>query len=144
MLKLTMGNKEYKIQYAYLPTLKSHIMSRISKISGDNQSVEDIEELMLLIPELLLVGLQKYHKKEFGYNYKTEEDKEKQLDKVCDMVDDYMTDTEESPMDLFEKLVNEMMNESFLSRMFKQEQNQPETQETSTPSLETEPNPAEN
>lgn len=144
MLKLTMGNKEYKIQFAYLPTLKSHIMSRIAKISGDNQSVEDIEELMLLIPELLLVGLQKYHKKEFGYNYRTEEDKEKPLDKVCDMVDDYMTDTEESPMDLFEKLVNEMMNESFLSRMFKQEQNQPETQETSTPSLETEPNPAEN
>lgn len=144
-MKLKIGEKELNIKFGYKPTLKERIVSRIVKISGnkdkrkstdetvdeneientnergDNaENLEQIEDLLLLLPEILLVGLQVHHE-EYRYNYDTKEGKEEQLDKVFDLVDEYTTNDGDL-MKLFNDLQEEMRNDSFLASIFRKEE----------------------
>lgn len=128
MMKFKAGEKELKIKFGYEPTLKERIVSRISKVGGASDSDDNvekmkrIEDLLLLIPEIILVGLQVYHKDEYGYDYDTKEGKKKQLNKVFGLVDEYSRQENTDLMELFNELQEEMKSDSFLANLFRKEE----------------------
>ena len=123
---MNIAGKEVNIKFGYKPTLKERIISRVLKMENiadeDGEiSYEKIEDLMLFLPELLLVGLQVHHK-DFRYDYDTKEGKEKQLDKTLDLVEKYMESEDADIMELFGKLEEALMQDSFLASLFRKEQ----------------------
>ena len=123
---MNIAGKELNIKFGYKPTLKERIISRVLKMENiadeDGEvSYEKIEDLMLFLPELLLVGLQVHHK-DFRYDYDTKEGKQKQLDKTLDLVEKYMESEDADIMELFGKLEEALMQDSFLASLFRKEQ----------------------
>lgn len=126
MTTIKFGEKEYNIKFAYEPTLKSRILSKIASLEDELKnginSADKAEDMMLLIPEIILIGLQKFHRNDFGYDYDSESGKQEQLSKVFDLVDDYFDCNEDaSALDLYDKLQEEMLANSFLSKIFQKE-----------------------
>ena len=124
-MQIKIDGKDYKIKFGYKPTLKEHVISKIvkfSRLSDENGDVdmEDLEELLLYLPEILLVGLQVHHK-DFRYDYDTKDGKEDQLDKVFDLIDKYTENSDSSVMDLFNGLQEALLEDSFLANMFRKE-----------------------
>lgn len=129
-MKLKIGEKELNIKFGYKPTLKERLISRIVKLTDeDNEGKEKdtadvmvgIEDILLFLPEILLIGLQVHHE-EYRYDYDTKEGKEEQLSKVFDLIDEYSMEKDADLMKLFEDLQNEMQNDSFLAGLFRKEQ----------------------
>ena len=105
-------------------------MVKASNTTGadGNTDMEKIEDLLLFLPELLLVGLQVHHK-DFRYNYDTKEGKEEQLDKTFSLVEQYM-DGEDADIMMFFKQLNEaLLQDSFLRNLFQKEQKKQEEAE---------------
>lgn len=115
MICFEVNGKEYKVQFGYGVLCKTDLLERI----GSFGNVHSVQEVVQVLPELLLIGLQKRHSDEFGF----ESDKEKKvaLDKVYDLLDDYEAEgTEENPrngMILFQEMVAEVERNGFLSGM---------------------------
>lgn len=132
-MKLSIDNKEYTIKFGYKPTLKSRIISRMvrsNKVDEKDDALESIEDKLLLVPEIILVGLQKNHANEFGYDYDTNEGREEVLNKVFDMVDKYFDNEEADVLALYAELQNEMLKESFLASMFRKAEKIAEAEQT--------------
>ena len=130
---MNIAGKELNIKFGYKPTLKERIISRVLKMENiadedGDISYEKIEDLMLFLPELLLVGLQVHHK-DFRYDYDTKEGKEKQLDKTLDLVEKYMESEDADIMEFFGKLQEALTEDSFLASLFRKEQEKVETVE---------------
>ena len=85
------------------------------------ESFEKIEDILLAIPEIVLVGLQKHHSNEYGYDLDTKENYEEQKAKVFSLVADYLDDGEKDAFEFFNELQEEMTNNGFLKKMFEQE-----------------------
>lgn len=118
MFSFTVNGKEYKVKYGYRVLCNSDLIDKVTAIgSGDNS----FKGAMKTVAELILAGLQKCHKDEFGYETETEE--EAAINKVYDLLDEYEEEsTEENPKDgysLFEKCQEELMKNGFLSQMRK-------------------------
>lgn len=117
MFSFKVNDKEYKVKFGYLVLSQSDILTKISGLGGIN----DPKSIIALLPELILAGLQKKHKEEFGYE--TEEEKKIAYEKVCDLLDDYEDEeSEDSQHDcfaLFSKAKEELENNGFLSGMMK-------------------------
>ena len=116
MITLKVNNKEYKLVFGYGALLKTDILDRIQ-----NSNKEGLKGAISLLPELLLVGLQKRHKDEFGWE--TESEKEVSLDKIYDLLDEYENEsTEDNPQDgftLLQQMNDELGKNGFLSRIMK-------------------------
>lgn len=116
MVTFKVKDKEYKIVFGYRSLLKTDVLDRIQ-----NSNKEGLKGAISLLPELLLIGLQKRHKDEFGWE--TDEEKEAALDKVYDLLDEYEDEsTEENPQDgftLLQKMNDELGKNGFLSRIMK-------------------------
>lgn len=114
MITLKVNNKEYKLVFGYGALLKTDILDRIQ-----NSNKEGLKGAISLLPELLLVGLQKRHKDEFGWE--TESEKEVALDKIYDLLDEYESEsTDDNPQDgftLFQQMNDELGKNGFLSRI---------------------------
>lgn len=128
MYKLKIKEKEYDIKFGYKPTLKANLISRmvqagnhVSQVEQEADTLLQVEEMLLLIPEIILVGLQKNHKEEFGYDCDTEEGKTVALDKVFEMMDEYFESEEADILQLYNDLQKEMLSEGFLKSMFQKE-----------------------
>jgi hypothetical protein len=125
MMKLQLGEKEYQIKFGYEATLKSRILSRMANASvsaeEDGKNLEKVEDLLLLLPDVILVGLQKFHKDEFGYDYDTKEGRDERLNKVFCLLDDYFDTDDADVMSLYSELQEEMLQNGFLSKMFREE-----------------------
>lgn len=132
MMTLNVGEKELKIKFGYKPTLKERVISKIVKVSnvdgGGEVDLEKVEDLLLYLPEILLVGLQVYHE-EYRYNYDTKEGKQEQLDKAFDLVEEYASNKGDL-MKLFNDMQEEMKTDSFLASLFQKEQKAKEAQNT--------------
>lgn len=129
-MKLKIGEKEYSIKFAYKPTLKEHIISKFVKFSdlssGDKEVYfEKIEDLLLFLPEAVLVGLQVHHP-DFKYNYDTGEGKEEQLDKAFAIVEEYMDSEGADIMAFFNQIQEALLEDSFLRSLFQKEQKKAE------------------
>lgn len=148
MLKLNIGDKELKIKFGYKPTLKERIISKMTKLSkatkkdegeeteketettkneNDGADLEKIEDLLMFLPEILLVGLQVHHE-EYRYDYDTKEGKQEQLDRAFNLVDEYATDGGDL-IELFNRLQEEIQNDSFLSSLFRKAEAAEQTEE---------------
>lgn len=139
-MKLKIGENEYSIKFGYKPTLKERLISRIVRISrtsgeDENERMEKIEDLLLFIPEILLIGLQVHHE-DFRYDYDTKEGKEERLNKAFDLIDEYSTQDGADLMQLFNDLQEEMRNDSFLASLFQKEEKAEETEEAVRPKAE--------
>ena len=117
MFSFSVNDKTYKVKFGYGVLTQSDILTQVSSMGAINNP----KDMIKMLPELILVGLQKKHKDEFGYE--TEEEKRIAYDKVCDLLDDYEDDsTEENPQNgfiLFEKASKELEKNGFLSGMVK-------------------------
>lgn len=145
-MKLNIGNKELNIKFGYEPTLKERIISKTIKFSstkGEDETadVEKIEDLLLFLPELLLVGLQVHHK-EYRYNYDTKEGKEEQLKKAFALVGEYMESEDADAMKLLTDLQETLMQDGFLKSLFQREQKKIENVENIVETAQTAENNA--
>ena len=117
MFSFSANGKTYKVKFGYGVLTQSDIITQVSSMGAINNP----KDMIKMLPELILVGLQKKHKDEFGYE--TEEEKKIAYDKVCDLLDDYEDEsTEENPHNgftLFEKASQELEKNGFLSGMVK-------------------------
>lgn len=132
-MKLRIGENEYNIKFGYKPTLKERIISKVVKMSSmigedGNTDMEKIEDLLLFLPELLLVGLQVHHE-DFRYDYDTKEGKEEKLDKAFALVEQYMDSEEADVMVFFDQLQEALLQDSFLRGLFQKEQKKQEEAE---------------
>lgn len=131
MMTLKIGEKELKVKFGYKPTLKSRIITRMVRQEKEAEglqendevgALEKVEDLMLIVPEIILVGLQKFHKEEYGYNYDTNEGKDVALDKIYDLMDEYFENQGSDFIKLYNDLQEEMLKESFLASVFREEE----------------------
>lgn len=117
MFSFSANGKTYKVKFGYGVLTQSDILTQVSSMGAINNP----KDMIKMLPELILVGLQKKHKDEFGYE--TEEEKKIAYDKVCNLLDDYEDEsTEENPHNgftLFEKASQELEKNGFLSGMVK-------------------------
>lgn len=131
MLKIKFGETELSIKYGYEVTAKSGILKKLIAVdemgSGEKKDDKEVDmagaldAIMSLLPELVLTGVQKFHKEEYGYNYLTGEGKDEQLDKIYALLDDYF-DTEDADFHkLYDDLQEELLNNGFLASMFREE-----------------------
>ena len=118
MFSFKVGDKEYKVKYGYRVLCNSDLIDKVTAIGQENNGFKGA---MKTVAELILAGLQKCHKDEFGYE--TESEEEAALNKVYDLMDEYEEEsTEENPQNgytLFEKCNEELMKNGFLSQMRK-------------------------
>lgn len=129
MKTIKVNDKEYKLKFGYASLYRTGILKRLqdaqSIFNPDKNSKEGafdkIEKLLGVTAEAFLAGLQKYHKDEFGYE--TESEREKMIDKVCDLFDD-MADEDETigVMEIFTMINEELVEQGFLARLFKSAQ----------------------
>lgn len=129
-MKLKIGEKELSIKFGYKPTLKSRVISKVVRMSGVSDdggdvNLEKVEDLLLFLPELLLIGLQVHHE-EYRYNYDTEEGKQEQLDKAFSLVEEYLEQDDSDFMELFSGLQEAMLQDSFLASLFRKEKKKAE------------------
>ncbi|EOS48326.1 hypothetical protein C810_01416 [Lachnospiraceae bacterium A2] len=140
-MKLKIGEKEYSIKFAYKPTLKERIISKFVKFAdlsnGDKEAYfEKVEDLLLFLPEAVLVGLQ-VHYPEFKYNCDTGEGKEEKLEKAFALVEEYMDSEGADVMAFFNQIQEALLEDSFLRSLFQKEQKKEEqVEETVQPRLE--------
>ena len=132
MTTIKIGGKDYKIYYAIEPTIKSKLLKKLASVEGiENWNADNFDELFVMIGEMLLIGLQKEHKDVFGYNYVTEEGKEEVMSKVYSLLDDFAADEDADFFDLFHKLQDELLENGFFAKLFRQEKEAAEQDQTS-------------
>lgn len=126
-MKITIDGKEYSIKFGYKPTLKERILSKVTKLAKINDKdnadaidPEKVEDLLIFMPEFLLVGLQVNHE-EFRYDYDTHEGKKEKLAMAESLVEKYFEEGGDCS-DLFDVLQGAMIEESFLAALFRKEQ----------------------
>lgn len=133
-MKVKLGGKEYTIQFATRPSLKSHILQDIMK-TQDMEDISSMEDILLeTLPKTLLVGLQMHHNEEFGYDYKTNEGYDEQLEKVSDILYDAIDTNEINCMDLFADMQGEMMKNGFLAQIMESLERAQAQEKKKTPS----------
>lgn len=130
----------YEIKFGIEATTKSGILKKIKEIqqSSDDEAqqssddfVDEIEMILNMLPEFLLVGLQK-HKDEFGYDYNTNKGKEEATAKVCELIDEYTDQEDSSIRELFEELIKEVMQNGFFKKEVRQMKAEKEAKEQKT------------
>lgn len=123
-MKIKLSGKEYTVKFGYTPVVKNKIIPKLVGMEQQGEGLEVIDNMLEFLPEFLLVGLQKFHADEFGFDFDNKEAKEKQLEKVYDLLDDYLDPENEEGGDLqslYNDLSAEMEKNSFLSKMLAKE-----------------------
>lgn len=118
MTTLKIGDKELNIKYGYAATIKSGIIAELMAMSDVGEDMGSIEKLLMFLPKLLLVGLQKNHKDEYGCDFDNKESVEAATEKTYDLIDDYF-ENDGDIQSLFATLQSELMDNGFLSKMAK-------------------------
>lgn len=124
MLSLKLGKAQLSIRFGYEATVRSKLLKKLAKmtVTDENDDTFDRMDMMMeIVPEMILVGAQKFHSKDYGYDYKTEAGKEEALSKIYSLLDDYFEEEDADFSDLMESLQAELMENGFLAKMFKKE-----------------------
>lgn len=129
MIKLKVKDKEYKLKFGYKSFKNSGILKEVVDMQkhlrgtdndkeeekSETDNLEAISDVFELNSKLVLAALQKNHE-EFRADYKNPDSINECVDKVDDLLDDYMEEPDSmSVMTLFEKLANELFDNGFLS-----------------------------
>lgn len=124
MLNLKLGKAQLSIRFGYEATVRSKLLKKMAAMSVEREGEETFDRMdamMEIVPEMILVGAQKFHSKEYGYDYKTEAGKEEAMSKIYALLDDYFEEEDADFSDLMESLQAELMENGFLAKMFKKE-----------------------
>ena len=127
MLKLKLDSRELDVKYGFEATLKTKLLSKMAKNevqskSEDGNEMDKIEKMLLFIPELLLVGLQIFHKDEYGFDYVNGKGKDEQVEKAFSLIEEYFdANPEEDAITLYSALTEEMLQNGFLKSQFQEE-----------------------
>ena len=124
-MKIKLNGKEYTVKFGYAPVYKNKIIPRLVGMGQHGEGLEAIDNMLGFLPEFLLVGLQKFHADEFGFEFDDKEAKEKQLVKMYDLLDDYLDPENEEGKDimsLYDDLTAELEKNSFLSKLLAKEE----------------------
>ena len=119
MLVKKIKENEYKIQFGYGVLGKTNLIDKVvsATVAQENELIP-IRNMISVMAELLLAGLQKHHFREFGYM--TDSEKSKKMDAVYDLLDQYEAEsTEDNPQDgfmLWQELQDELEKNGFLSK----------------------------
>ena len=110
--------KEYKVRFTYRMICKDDLLDKVTGMDLENMDARGIvDKLTTTTAELLLAGLQKYHKDEFGYS--TDKEKAERIDQMLDLFDDYEDestgDNTQSAATLYKDLQGELEKNGFLS-----------------------------
>lgn len=123
-MKIKLNGKEYTVKFGYAPVYQNRIIPRVVGMGQQGDELEAIDNMLGFLPEFLLVGLQKFHADEFGFDFDDKEAKEKQLVKMYDLLDDYLDPENEEGKDimsLYDDLTAELEKNSFLSKLLAKE-----------------------
>lgn len=113
--------KEYKVRFTYRMICEGDLLDKVSDIGNfdDLDAKGVVNKLAVTTAELLLAGLQKYHKDEFGYD--SEEERKERIEDMLDMFDDYEDEStdenQQSAATLFRDLQKELEKNGFLSAL---------------------------
>lgn len=132
MLNLKLGKTQLSIRFGYEATVRSKILKKLAALTVENEGEDNFDRMSLMmeiVPEMILVGAQKFHSDVYGYDYKTDAGKEEALSKVYELLDDYFEGEDADFTDLLTFLQEELMENGFLSKMFKKEVEQAEKKE---------------
>ncbi len=123
MMKLKIGEKELNVKFGFEATLKTRLLSRMAKMEKEKEGgMESMEDMMLFLPDVLLIGLQKFHSDEYGFNYENREGKNEQLEKMFPLIEEYFdSNEEEDAITLYNGLTEEMLQNGFLKSQFQKE-----------------------
>lgn len=124
MLNLKLGKAQLSIRFGYEATVRSKLLKKMAAMSVEREGEETFDRMdamMEIVPEMILVGAQKFHSKDYGYDYKTEAGKEEAMSKIYALLDDYFEEEDADFSDLMESLQAELMENGFLAKMFKKE-----------------------
>lgn len=124
-MKIKLSGKEYTVKFGYAPVYQNRIIPRVVGMGQQGDELEAINKMLGFLPEFLLVGLQKFHADEFGFEFDDKEAKEKQLVKMYDLLDDYLDPENEEGKDimsLYDDLTAELEKNSFLSKLLAKEE----------------------
>ena len=122
MLTVKFGKKELNIKFGYEATVKNNIIKKLANLEKQEDSIESVNNILMLLPELILVGLQKYHSDEYGFDPCNKEQKEAKLSEVYSMLDDYFDSDESDIQKLFADVQGELLENGFLANLLKKEQ----------------------
>lgn len=122
MYEFNVNNKTYKIKFGYGVLYQSDLIDRVLDASSGNAETpaNAIKNLIGLTSELLLAGLQKKHRDEFGYDPDSESEKKEMIRKASDLIDDYEDEHEDDGKNgftLFNDLQAELEKNGFLSQI---------------------------
>lgn len=119
MTTIKFGDRDLKIKYGYKATVQSGIIKKLMSMGEIGEDIEAIDKLFSFLPEMLLVGLQKYHANEFGYDPENKAQKSEQMEKIYDLLDEYFDSEDGDVKGLFTSLQKELLDNGFLSKMAK-------------------------
>lgn len=121
MLTVKFGDKELNIKYGYEATVKNRIIKKLAELEKMDGGIDTIDNILLLLPELILVGLQKFHSDEYGFDPYNKEQKEEKLSEVYAMLDDYFDTDEADIQKLFGDVQKELLENGFLAKLLQKE-----------------------
>lgn len=120
-MTLTINEREFEIKFAYIPTVKSGLIKKLINLGASDSEDDHIQSILSLLPELLLVGLQKNHYAEFGCSFDDKSDVATGLNAVGDLIDAYCEQDDVNLINLFNMLLDEVYKNGFLSKLLVQE-----------------------
>lgn len=128
MTKIKIGKKNYDIFFAMQPTVQSGIVGKLAEVESRKEwGADNFGDFLATVTELLLVGLQKNYKDEYGYNYLTGEGKDEALAKAYDLMDQLAEDDSDYDYtDLYNDLQTELLENGFFKKLFQKEQEKAE------------------
>lgn len=128
IMTITMNGKEYNIKFGNKAVARAGFVSKLARIGAMQSDPEDsagalegAEKMYLLMPQILLAGLQANHSDEFGYNLTTGKGRDEQLGKVEDMLDHFVDEENGDFLKLQEDVTNEILHNGFLKKLFEEE-----------------------
>lgn len=128
IMTITMNGKEYNIKFGNKAVARAGFVSKLARIGAMQSDPEDsagalegAEKMYLLMPQILLAGLQANHSDEFGYDLVTGEGRHEQLSKVEDMLDHFVDEENGDFLKLQEDVTNEILHNGFLKKLFEEE-----------------------
>lgn len=127
-MTITMNGKEYNIKFGNKAVARAGFVSKLARIGAMQSDPEDsagalegAEKMYLLMPQILLAGLQANHSDEFGYDLTTGKGRDEQLGKVEDMLDHFVDEENGDFLKLQEDVTNEILHNGFLKKLFEEE-----------------------
>lgn len=121
MFSFKVADKEYKVKFGYRVLCETDLIDRFVMMQNTMDDEHAFKSMTMIVAEMLLVGLQKYHSDEFGWT--TESEKQQKIYAALDLMDEYEDEsTEEHPQnayELFEDLQEELSKNGFLSQITK-------------------------